>query len=71
MNIAGHQKTGSAGLSLLQIVLLSVGVFLLLKLVLGLLLLRHWMKTDTKLEINVGTGNSFVFFIIQCQCSSL
>jgi hypothetical protein len=71
MNAAGHQKTGSAGLSLLQIVLLSVGVFLLLKLVLGLLLLQHWMKTDTKLEINVGTGNSFVFFIIQCQWSSL
>ncbi|KAG0625730.1 hypothetical protein M758_2G076700 [Ceratodon purpureus] len=48
--------------SVWKILLVSVGAFLFFKLIIGLLLLRRWLRDDKKREIDLGKGGKLVMF---------
>lgn len=52
----------TSSLSVVQIVLLSVGLFLGFKFIIAAIFIMRWMKKDNKIEINLGTGGKIVMF---------
>ncbi|KAG0630232.1 hypothetical protein M758_1G163800 [Ceratodon purpureus] len=54
--------TRKPSLSLVQIVLLSVGLFLGFKFIIAVILIMRWVRKDNHIEINLGAGGKIVMF---------
>ncbi|KAG0618180.1 hypothetical protein M758_4G044200 [Ceratodon purpureus] len=52
----------TSSLSLVQIILMSVGLFLAFKFGIAVLLILRWMRKDTDIEISLGAGGKIVMF---------
>ena len=65
---------GRHTLSLLQIILLSVGLFLLFKFMIGAILIMRWMRTDNRLEIKLGSSmysHSYYAIVLKTEFSTI